>query len=248
MWSRARRLESPDAIQTFRWEGGFDAPEEIGDIFAPASSELSESAGAVGPAGPGEGLQPPDEAGPIEPAPPALAEVLAEQQAHLAALERDAFATGYAQGERAGFEAGGTRAEAMLRRLASSLEELGRLRTSMIQQTERQMVQLALVVARRILRREASVDADLVVAMARVALDRLGERSHAKVRMHPDDLAAAGVPSETWAGPHVTIVPDASLGRGQCQVESDFGFVEAGVEAQFEQIAQALLGPEMDAR
>lgn len=222
MWSRAKRLEVLEPVHAFRWDGSFDAPGPVRDLLDPA----------------------PAAAAPVEPEPPPgpSPEVIAQQQAHLAALERDAFAKGYAQGERAGFEAGATRAEAMLRRLAGSLEELGRLRTSMIQHTERQMVQLALVVARRILKREVAIDADLIVAMARVALDRLGERTHATVRMNPEDLAATGVPQNDWVGPHVTIVPDASLGRGQCQVESDFGFVDAGVDAQFEQIAHSLLG------
>src|SRR5689334_11580213 len=44
--------------------------------------------------------------------------MLAEHRERLAALEREAFTKGYAQGERAGLEAGGKRAEAMLRRVA----------------------------------------------------------------------------------------------------------------------------------
>ena len=44
------------------------------------------------------------------------ADACAPSSARLAALEREAFAKGYAQGERAGVEAGGKRAEAMLRR------------------------------------------------------------------------------------------------------------------------------------
>src|SRR5215211_7651732 len=68
----------------------------------------------------------------------------AEQHARLAALEREAFAKGYEQGERAGGEAAAQRGEAILRRLAQTVEELTTLRAEMIHQTERQMVQLAL--------------------------------------------------------------------------------------------------------
>ena len=48
--------------------------------------------------------------------------------ARLSEIERDAFAKGYEQGERSGMEARGRRAEAMLRRMTSTLEELGTLR------------------------------------------------------------------------------------------------------------------------
>ena len=64
----------------------------------------------------------------------------------------------------------------MLRRVAQTLEELGGLRKKMMQQTERQMVQLALALARRVVQREVSLDPELIAAMARVALERLGDR------------------------------------------------------------------------
>src|SRR5689334_20673879 len=54
------------------------------------------------------------------------------EQVDTAAIERDAFAKGYAQGERAGMDAAATRADAMLRRLAQTIEELGALRNEMI--------------------------------------------------------------------------------------------------------------------
>src|SRR5687768_6929048 len=64
----------------------------------------------------------------------------AEHQARLAAMERDAFAKGYAQGERAGAEAGAKRSEAMLRRLGETLEEMASLRQQILLQSERQLV------------------------------------------------------------------------------------------------------------
>ena len=42
---------------------------------------------------------------------------------HLAALEREAFANGYAQGERAGADVAAQRAEGMMRRLAQTIDE-----------------------------------------------------------------------------------------------------------------------------
>jgi len=114
----------------------------------------------------------------------------ANQQQHLAALERDAFAKGFAQGERAGLEAAAKRGDAMLRRLTQTLDEMTGLRARMIRETEQQMVSLALAVARRIIHREVSLDRDLLIAIARVALDRLGEDAKISVHLNPDDYAA----------------------------------------------------------
>lgn len=233
MSSRALRLANGGGIDLAPYDWGSPAPGDpvLRPFLTPVAPPPAPLAEAIAPVAEDEAATDEGEA-PLS----------AAQQSRLAALEREAFAKGYAQGERAGLEAGGTRAEAMLRRMAATLDELGTLRASMIHATEQQMVQLALAVARRILRREASVDQDLVIAMARVALDRLGERTPATVRLNPDDLAATGVTEGALGGSHVTVLADAGLSRGQCRVESEFGLVDAGVEAQFEQVAQALVG------
>ena len=70
------------------------------------------------------------------------------------------------------------------------------------------------------------LDPELLLAMARVALDRLTDTSTASIHLHPDDHAAAVAPrgaapaSETG----VAIVADPSVRRGGCVVRSDFGF------------------------
>jgi flagellar assembly protein FliH len=178
-----------------------------------------------------------------DPDSPVVAELRDEHQVHFAALEREAFASGYAAGERAGLEAGNKRAEAMLRRLAQTLDELRSLRGTMIRQTEQQMVQLALAIARRILHREMTVDQDLLVALARVALERLGDSGAATIRLNPEDHAqTVQRHGDHWAGSRVRVIADPGVSRGGCLLESDFGLVDASVEAQFEQVARAFSG------
>jgi flagellar assembly protein FliH len=161
----------------------------------------------------------------------------------IAEVEREAFAKGFAQGERAGQEAAAQRAEAMVQRLTETLKELTSLRAQMIHQTERQMVELALAVARRVVHREVSLDQDLLVAMARVALERLGEAGQITVRLNPDDFKLAGAERTAQiSGNHVSVVPDARIPRGGCRLESDMGILDAGIDAQIHEIAQALLG------
>lgn len=216
MSSRARRINGSD-VQSFAWSGASAQPD------APARAQTRPSA--------------------AQPAATTDEEDRAALQARLAALERDAFSKGFAQGERAGGEAAAQRGEAMLRRLTETLEELTTLREQMIHQTERQMVQLALAIARRIVHREIAIDQDLLIAMARVALDRLGESAHVTVRLSQDDFdATSAVRSGQWTGTHVTVVADARIGRGGCRVESEFGVMDAGVEGQIHEIARALLG------
>jgi flagellar assembly protein FliH len=168
--------------------------------------------------------------------------LLAEHRERLAALEREAFTKGYAQGERAGLEAGGKRAEAMLRRVAQTIEELGGLRQTLIQETEREMVQLALTLARRVVHREVTLDPELAAALAHVALERLGTTTPATVRLNPEDYTVVAQDGARWGGQSVTVVPDPSISRGGCLVESAFGSVDATIEAQFDELSRALFG------
>jgi len=210
---RARRLTDPSAIAAFSWTS------VAGGAPAPVRAE-------------------------------ALYAVMGEPDAtaaagdvDLAAVERDAFAVGHAQGERAGAEAAARRAEPMLRRLAQTLDEVSAVRAEMVRQTERQIVELTLAVARRVLHREVSLDRDLLVAMARVALERLGDTGLVTVRLHPDDHAATlAVSASHWAGTNVTVVGDASVPRGGCRIDSDFGMLDAGIDAQIRELGRALLG------
>jgi len=183
---------------------------------------------------------------PAEPiAPPVTDEtLLAEHRERLAGIEREAFAKGYAQGERAGLEAGGKRAEAMLRRIGQTIEELGGLRQTLIHETEREMVQLALTLARRVVHREVTLDPELAAALAHVALERLGMNTPATIRLNPDDYTVVAQDGARWGGQTVTVVPDPAISRGGCLVETAFGSVDATIERQFDELSRALFGGE----
>jgi len=212
MSSKARRLDAA-TVQAFSWAESSAAP--------PASTSAAP---------------------PPNPAAQQKAET-ADLEARRAAVEREAFAKGFAQGERAGAEAAGKRGEVMLRRLTETLDELTSLRAQMIHQTEHQMVQLALAVARRVVHREISLDRDLLVAMARVAMDRLGESAQVTVRLSPEDFeATSAARAALWTGTNVTVVADSRVSRGGCRIESDLGVMDAGADAQIQEIARALLG------
>jgi flagellar assembly protein FliH len=244
MSRRARRLTSASAeVSSFDWTFERQAPAErpataapftapfTGPVAAPRPAAASATAAAFAPA--------PDAA---PAAPPTEESLLAEHRERLAALEREAFTTGYAQGERAGMEAGGKRAEAMLRRIGQTIEELGGLRQTLIHETEREMVQLALTLARRVVHREVTLDPELAAALAHVALERLGTTTPATIRLNPEDYTVVAQDSARWGGQTVTVVPDPSISRGGCLVDSAFGSVDATIERQFDELSRALFG------
>jgi len=165
----------------------------------------------------------------------------------VAAIERDAFVKGYANGERTGEEAAARRTETMVRRLSATIDELTALRVRMMRKTERELVRLALAIAERIVKREVQTDRELLLAMARVAIDRLGDGVSATIRLNPVDYEAAmaargGLPPTGG----VEVVADPQITRGGCVVRSDFGTIDASVDSQLTEISRALLNPQSD--
>ena len=160
----------------------------------------------------------------------------------MAAVEREAFLKGYAQGEKAGGEAAGTHVEAMVRRLAESIEELATLRGEILRRSEQQTVQLALTIAQRLVQREISLDRSVLVGMAHAALDRLADHAAATIRLPPEDYAAVatGLSAHTPHA-HVQVVADASVSLGGCVVQSDFGFMDVSHQAQFDELTRVML-------
>jgi len=165
------------------------------------------------------------------------------------ALEQEIFAKGFAQGQQAGAAAAQQETAALAKKLAATLDDLMRVRNEMIRHTEKQMVQLALAVARRVVHREVSIDAGLLVTMMRVALERVSDAARVTVRLNPiDHKSVLAVHDGAVVSDQVTLTADPRVVRGGCRVESEYGEIDAGVDAQIEEIARALLGGDGGAR
>ncbi len=128
-------------------------------------------------------------------------------------------------------------------RLSVSLEELMRLRSEIAAEVEHDLVRLALEIARKIVHREVTVDRDVALTLARVALGRLHSRAAATVRLHPNDYAYAFEHRERLSiDAAVEIIEDRTVSPGGCIVVSDHGEIDARIEQQFAEIERDFLG------
>jgi flagellar assembly protein FliH len=128
-------------------------------------------------------------------------------------------------------------------RLAETITAIGGLRHHVLAAAEHDVAHLAAGIARRILHREVTLDADILVAMARVAVGRLGERVSATVYLHPTDLASiVARRGDAPADDTLVLREDPALPRGGCRVESAAGEVDLGVDAQVSELARLLMG------
>jgi flagellar biosynthesis/type III secretory pathway protein FliH len=163
-------------------------------------------------------------------------------QAQLAAVDRDAYARGFSEGETAGAASAAQQGEGMLRPLAEALQGTVTARADMIRRTERQMVELAVTLAQRIVQREIATDQTVLLSMARSAIDKLGTETRITVRLNPEDYEAIGGDRMPQLGTSVTVVADAKVERTGCRIDSELGTLDAGVDAQIQELGRGLLG------
>lgn len=155
-------------------------------------------------------------------------------------------AAGPAAGEAAGAPASRYTAQDVLGlalQLEAAIADVARARADMLQRARPQLVGLALEIARLILRREVERSPAVVGEMARVAIDRLAAATDLRVLVHPLDFEVLESVTEQSRRP-VGLVPDASVERGGCRIESSFGEIDAGLDAQLAEISRVLLEPD----
>ena len=118
------------------------------------------------------------------------------------------------------------------------LENFAREQERYLHLVEREVVELALAIAARILRREAQMDPLLLTGAVRVALGQLAEKTD--VRLHVPE-ADADLWREAIAHlPNLAVRPEVitepAWHLGECELETRLGTVDLGVRAQLGEI------------
>ena len=178
----------------------------------------------------------------LEKAQAEAAQIVADAERRAADLERALREQALAEARMQAAAEVATELEPLRAQLAQSLDELADLREQVATYAEREMVQLAIEIAKKIVRREVTVDPEIVISLARVALSRLHNRALATVHLHPDDYQFALSHRERLStSGTIKLVDDPAIGRGGCLIETDLGDVDARIEHQFGEIERGFL-------
>lgn len=164
----------------------------------------------------------------------------------LSERERRAFDRGVAQGRHEGFAAGTIEAQRQQSLRAQRLELLLReiktrfteLETAVADAT----LDLAIEIARQVIRRELHCKRDVVLPALRDAVALvIDQHAHPRVHVHPDDLDLIKPELDSdGVLKGCRFVPDPGVGRGGCRVETAQGEVDATLQTRWARVVQAL--------
>ncbi len=166
-----------------------------------------------------------------------------EAQRHdCSALQQQA----YEQGRQKGIEEGRAqcqaKVEAELKRVIQLANEIGRARVAALEEQDKDIVEVALTIAQKILLREVKADQELVVRQVRHTLGLLLNNSLVTLKVNPQDLESLQalhqeLKAECAENDHLVIEGDDTVEQGGCLVEQSSLQLDARLQQQLETVA-----------
>ena len=153
----------------------------------------------------------------------------------------------------AGVERGRAEARAELETIGASftdsLRELAEFRARLKERYERELLELALGVARKVVQQELAERPEIWLGMIRAAVKRAVDRERIALRVPPPLMAflrgsLAALRASLQDVKDLELVEDPSLPAGGCVIESRFGEVDIGVETQLQRCERAVRATE----
>lgn len=159
-----------------------------------------------------------------------------------------AYQEGFEQGERDGLAAAQIHINQAVQSLKSVFDSMGEPLKQVDDKIESELVNLAVSIAKQIVRRELKTDPGEVVAVVREALANIPASSQrVRVYLNPEDgelvrqIIPPNAAERTWE-----VIDDPVLSRGSCRVETDTTVIDASFESRIAAIAAKILGSERE--
>jgi flagellar biosynthesis/type III secretory pathway protein FliH len=159
---------------------------------------------------------------------------------------------GYEQGIAAGMAAAEQQMAGILQRLQSVVGNVHETHSGFFRAAERQVVDLALQIAQKVIEREVENMPDLAINVIRAALEEMDARTAVRVRVNPDDEEllrrrwSQVVPPGVGAD-RIELQKDERVQTGGAIIETSHGQVDAQLESKLQQLGNALWTFVMDA-
>jgi flagellar assembly protein FliH len=164
----------------------------------------------------------------------------------LADLQAEAYKEAFDQGLAEGREAGRGEVRVQVDRLAGMFYDLAKPFEILDTEVERELLTLAMALARQIVRRELKTDPTQIIGIIREAIAALPVAAReVRVHLHPED---AGVVRQNLAPTESerawTIIEDPVMARGGCQITTTTSRIDARLETRLGAILSDLMGTE----
>lgn len=175
--------------------------------------------------------------------------LIKEAEMRVAEIEHDAYLKGYEAGRENGFKKGQGEVRRLIDRLGTIVGKAIDVREDIINDSEKQMVEMILIIARKIIKDEIVERKEVVLNNIREALKRIKDRDRVDIRVNFADLELTTAHKDEIIKMmeslrKVNIYEDSRIDRGGCMIDTDVGAIDARISTQLKEVEEAIRNAE----
>ena len=173
-------------------------------------------------------------------------QIIADAEAKKAQLESEANQSGYEAGYKKGYDDGVAEVNRLIERMHKMVESVMQRREEILSETESQIVELVILMARKVIKILSESQKQVVMANTLAALKKVKARGKVTLRVNLEDVKLTTSHIQEFIQ-HVEnieaikVLEDSSVEKGGCIVETDFGAIDARISSQLTELENKIL-------
>jgi flagellar assembly protein FliH len=153
---------------------------------------------------------------------------------------------GFDKGHEEGYQFGNEEASRLIMRLHTIIEAVQGKRQEILDSTEQQIVELVLLMTRKVVKIMSDNQKSVVMANVVQALKKVKGRGEVTLRVNMEDVKLTtdhikDFIKEVENVKNITVLEDSSVEKGGCIVETDFGAIDARISSQLSELETKVL-------
>jgi len=160
-------------------------------------------------------------------------------------VQQEAYEKGFNTGKEEGIKTGEEIIKKTLVEIQNVLIEAKHKREEIIQTNQEIIINLALMIAKKIIKTELVTNKEAILKNLKQALRKVRDKEKIKVKVNPVHLAELGLRKEELLAQvsgieGIDFEEDKSIEPGGCIIETNFGLIDATISSQLEIVQEAL--------
>ena len=172
--------------------------------------------------------------------------IIEEAKAEQEALKKSGYSEGLNKGREEGFSEGQGEVERLIERTHKILEGVMSRREEILSETEQQIVELVILMTRKVVKIISENQKSVVMANILQALKKVKGRGDVTIRVNIADVKLTSEHTQDFIKQvenvkGITVLEDSTVDKGGCIVETDFGAIDARIQSQLSELESAIL-------
>ncbi len=173
-------------------------------------------------------------------------DIITDSEKNKDAVNQDAYKEGFNRGREEGFKEGNLEVQRLTDRLHTIINKTMDRRQEILSETEQQIVDLVLLMTRKVVKVISENQRNVVVSNVVHALRKVKGRGDVVIRVNLADVKMTTEHTKNFISAaenikNITVVEDSTVDQGGCIIETDFGAVDARITSQLNELEQKIL-------